>query len=70
MNNPVSDACCTRMGWVEATIYIGMHDLHVSYPRDTDTDDTFQAFCHDEQEMIKINGWLIEEIEIIETDQI
>lgn len=32
-------------------------DLHISIKPGTDTDDTFEAFDHDEQEMIRINGW-------------
>lgn len=59
--NPVSDNCCTRMGWIEAFAapYSGT-ELHISYPPEADLDDTFKAFCHDEQEMIIIKGWLTE----------
>jgi hypothetical protein len=33
-------------------------DLHISAPPACDLDDTFIAFCHDGQELLKINGWL------------
>lgn len=54
------DADCTRAGWVEALIEMGPYSLHISRAPDADTDSTFAAFCHDEQEMIRVNGWLIE----------
>lgn len=56
------DADCTRAGWTEALIEIGFHSLHVSFPPETDLDDRFKAFCHDEQEMLVINGWQIEQV--------
>lgn len=34
------------------------YDLHLLIKPDTDLDDTFKAFCTDDQEMISINGWL------------
>lgn len=55
------DNDCTRAGWQEAEIEIGYYSLHVSHNPDADLDDTFAAFCHDTQEMMRINGWLIEE---------
>ena len=60
---PKTDNCCTRMGWDEYMIETGGYDLHVSIKPDADLDGRFQAFCHDEQEIIAINGWLIESIE-------
>ena len=59
------DNDCTRAGWIESIIHIGEYDLHVSYEPTADLADNFLAFCHDEQEMLKINGWLIEEVELI-----
>lgn len=57
MQTPTCDADCTRMGWIEAETGDGMADLHVSYPPGTDLDDHYLAFCHDEQEMIRVAGW-------------
>lgn len=33
-------------------------DIHISVEPDTDLDDRFRAFDHDEQEMIMVNGWM------------
>jgi len=60
------DNDCTMAGWIESIIHIGEYDLHVSYDPEEDMDGTFHAFCHDEQEMIAINGWLIDDIELQE----
>jgi len=60
------DNDCTMAGWIESIIHLGEYDLHVSYDPDTDIDGAFHAFCHDEQEMIAINGWLIDDIELQE----
>lgn len=60
------DADCTRAGWQEAIVSGQGHDLHVSYPKDTDLDGYIRAFCHDAQEMITITGWLVESIELID----
>ena len=54
------DNDCTRANWTEALIIIGDYDLHISHAKDADIGETFQAFCHDEQEMLSVNGWLIE----------
>ncbi len=60
MNNVMTcDADCTRAGWIE---YFGECDLpwldiHISVAPGTDLDDVITAFCHDDQEMIRINGW-------------
>lgn len=32
--------------------------LHLLVKPGTDLDDTFRAFCTDEQEYIRVNGWL------------
>lgn len=65
MTYPQTDNCCTRMGWNEFLIEIGNYQLHVSTSPDAEIDGTFKAFCHAEQEMISINGWLIDSIEQI-----
>ena len=44
----------------------GMSDLHISHAPDADLDGEFMAFCHDEQDMIKIRGWLMLDYERIE----
>ena len=64
-NLPKTDNCCTNMGWIEFEIEIGGSNLHISCPPDTDLDDTFTAFCHDVQEIITVNGWLIDYAEQI-----
>lgn len=33
-------------------------DLHLLIKPGTDLDGAFKAFCADEQEMIRVNGWL------------
>jgi hypothetical protein len=53
------------MGWLEFEIEIGGYCLHLSVAPDTDLDDTFTAFCHDVQEIITVNGWLIDYAEEI-----
>lgn len=62
MSLPISDNCCTRMGWAELMVSGGCFDLHVSIEPGTDTDGAFKAFCHDNQEMITINGWMADDI--------
>ena len=51
------DNDCTRAGWIETIASCGFQELHISYDPNVDTDDTFYAFCHDEQEMLTVNGW-------------
>ena len=65
MEKPQTDNCCTLLGWTEYTATIGFYDLHFSVAPETDLNDTFTAFCHDEQELLKINGWNLENIEEI-----
>ena len=62
---PVSDNCCTSMGWVECMIDDGAQELHISHSPDADLDGTFFVFCHDEQEMLRVNGWQISSYERI-----
>ena len=58
MTTMTCDADCTRAGWVEyIASYVG-GDLHISVAPDTDLDGDIHAFCHDEQEMIIVHGWL------------
>jgi len=68
MKLPRTDNCCTEMGWRELEIEIGGSNLHISCPPDTNLDNHFVAFCHDEQEIIAICGWLIDELEEIEDE--
>lgn len=58
MKYPTCDNECTLLGWYEFELIGDGGDLHVSVPPETDLDGQFVAFCHDEQEMIKVNGWL------------
>lgn len=65
MNRPTCDNDCTRMGWKQyflSSMY--GHELDVSVPPDTDLDDSFIAFDHDEQELIRVNGWLFAAVEV------
>ena len=39
-------------------------DLNVLVRPDTDTDGEFKAWCMDEQEFIKVSGWLFTIVEI------
>ena len=55
-----SDACCTRAGWTEYLAYHGAHELHVSVAPGADLDGDVRAFCHDDQKMINISGWMAE----------
>jgi len=50
-------------GWIETLITSDEYTLHVSHAPDVDLEDCFQAFCHDAQEMVYINGWMISEYE-------
>lgn len=52
------DNDCTRSGWIEYNSIGGIYDIHISVAPDTDMDSTFLAFDHDEQEMVRLNGWL------------
>ena len=57
MTHPLTDNCCTRMGWIEYSVDAGGCELHVSVSSNANLDDRFEAFCHAEQEMVWINGW-------------
>lgn len=61
MTRPTCDNDCTVLGWTECLI----DDLHISHAPDADLDGSFIAFCHDEQEMIRVSGWLIANYERI-----
>jgi len=62
----MTDNECAEMGWIEAMADLGPYSLHFSHAPEADLDGTFKAFCHDEQEMIRINGWLMEDYERVE----
>ena len=63
---PSTDNECTEAGWIEALIsFDNGQDLHISHEREADLDDRFPAFCHDEQEMIRVSGWLMTSYETI-----
>jgi len=68
MKLPKTDNCCTELGWKEYEINTGGHCLHVSAPPKSDFDGVFTAFCHDEQEIITIHGWLIDDYWEIEDE--
>ena len=62
---PISDACCTRLGWIECLVDNGVQELHISHAPDADLDDSFIAWCHDEQGLIRVSGWQIAHRELI-----
>jgi hypothetical protein len=66
MNYPLTDNCCTRMNWKEYEIHMMTGSLHVSVDPLVDLDGEFMAFCHDEQEMIRVSGWLIDDFTEVE----
>ncbi len=51
------DNDCTTAGWKEYFAAGGEWDLHISVSPESDLDGVVIAFCHDEQEMIKLHGW-------------
>ena len=63
--HPTCDNDCTRMGWVEAIIAFPAFDMHISHSPGADLDDEFWAFNHDEQEMVRVRGWLVSSYERI-----
>lgn len=65
INYPTCDNECIKLGWVEAIVSYRDQELHISHAPMADLDDSFTAFCHDEQEIIMINGWLISNYEVI-----
>jgi hypothetical protein len=44
--------------WQEYYLYSDEYDLYIKAPIDTDFDGTFLAYCLDNNEYIKVNGWL------------
>jgi len=54
-----------RLNWNNYFIEIGGHCLSVKVAPDTDTDGEFLAFCNDNEEFLRVNGWLIDSIELI-----
>ena len=70
MNRPTCDNDCTRMGWKQFFLSsMEGHELDVSVAPDTDLDDTFEAFDHAEQEVIRVNGWLFAATPIDDEDR-
>ena len=66
MKNMTCDNDCTNAGWIEALITLDeYYELHLSHDRNADLEGTFSAFCHDGQEMLKVNGWNISDYELI-----
>lgn len=57
---PTCDNDCTVLGWSEYFAAGGPYDLHVSVPPNADLDGVIRVFCHDEQEMLTLNGWAFE----------
>lgn len=55
---PTTDNECTMAGWVEYLAVSDGGDLHISVAPGTDLDDTFDAYCHDTGERLRVNGWL------------
>jgi len=55
----MSDNIAVLDGYTEGFIAdCGQHDLHILVKPDTDLDSTFKAWDADNQEFIRINGWL------------
>ena len=56
---PKCDNDCTRMGWIEYIVGADI-ELHVSAAPDADLNhESVPVFCHDRQEMLYIQGWLV-----------
>lgn len=55
---PTCDNDCTLLGWTEMVLSSDAYELHVSVAPQTDIEGVFIAFDHDEQELIKVKGWL------------
>jgi len=64
--NPVSDNCCTRLKWKEYEIHMMTGSLHISVAPETELAGEFMAFCHAEQEMVRVSGWLIDDFTEVE----
>lgn len=50
---------CHDAKWLEAVVQHDFGEIYISHAPDEDLDGTFWAFDHDEQEMIRINGWTV-----------
>lgn len=59
MTRMTCDNECTEAGWKEYFVSAGDQELHVSVAPNADLDDRVDAFDHDEQTMIWINGWMV-----------
>ena len=49
--------------WQEYYLYSDEYDLYIKAPIDSDFDGTFTGYCLDNDEYIRINGWLFNVIE-------
>ena len=56
--NITCDNEATMNGWIEYIAESDCYDLHISVAPNTDMDGYFMAFCHDDQEMVRLTGWL------------
>jgi hypothetical protein len=54
-----------KLEWNSYLIEIGGHCLSVKVAPDADMGGEFLAFCTEYDEFIRINGWLIDSIELI-----
>jgi hypothetical protein len=54
------------MKWKEYEIHMMTGSLHISVAPETELDGEFMAFCHDEQEMVRVSGWLIDDFTEVE----
>lgn len=55
----MTDAIATRQGYTrEVHLSSDEYDLFLLIKPDTDLDSTFKAWDTDEQEFLKVNGWL------------
>lgn len=49
-----------------AIMDMGPYTLDLTVKDDIDLDDTFEAICNDTGEKLRVNGWLVENIEWME----
>ena len=54
-----------RLNWNNYLIEIGGHCLNVKVAPDAEMGGEFLAFCTDNEEFLRVNGWLIDSIELI-----
>jgi len=66
MTNTITDSEVAKKYTVKLFVEIGGSCLDLLVAPDVDYDATFEAWCLDECEMISVNGWLADSIEVIE----